>query len=129
MRGIKRMQRILKGKRASTMIETLVAFLVIVIMALMFSKVITVASNLLISTKKNIDGYEQYNKEYYKVDRKRGLNGGLSIRVDMTRTNPLNKATEVELPLSENTIVKYYKMDDSGLTMFSFGVKGTEDND
>lgn len=129
MRGIKRMQRILKGKRASTMIETLVAFLVIVIMALMFSKVITVASNLLISTKKNIDGYEQYNKEYYKVDRKRGLNGGLSIRVDMTRTNPLNKATEVELPLSENTIVKYYKMDDSGLTMFSFGAKGTEDND
>lgn len=125
MRGIKRMQRILKGKRASTMIETLVAFLVIVIMALMFSKVITVASNLLISTKKNIDGYERYNMEYYKVGSKDALKGSLSISVDMIRTDSLNKATEVELPLSENTIVKYYKMDDSGLTMFSFGVKGT----
>ena len=52
-------------KSGTTMIETLVAFLVVVLMIAMFSKVVSVSVHMLNSTRKVMADTEEFNKNYY----------------------------------------------------------------
>ena len=61
-------RKIQENKDGSTMIETLVAFLVVVLVILMFSKVVSVSSQVLNRTRQIMKENEAFNAEYYKLD-------------------------------------------------------------
>ena len=114
---------ILNEHKGSTMVETLVAFLVVVTMALMFSKVITVSANLLVSTQKIIDRNEEFNAYYYKISsdkNKPDTERKIALVLDQELTESSSNASPIEIQLME-TKFKYCSFAEE--TMYFFDNK------
>ena len=77
----------------STMIETLVGFLVVVMMMLMFSKVVSVSVHMLNSTQTVIDKSELFNeKVYLKNNTWKTACMDIFYTIDTKKTNTKNGA-------------------------------------
>ncbi|QNM06127.1 type IV pilus modification PilV family protein [Qiania dongpingensis] len=107
----------------STMVEVLVAFLIVMIMVVMFSKVIAVSADMLKRSRQMTARYETFNENYYKTEniKRRSAVGGLTLRlsVDTEKTASGNKAKEASLELSK-TGLQVYTDTETGLKMYSF---------
>lgn len=109
----------------STMIETLVGFLVVVMMMLMFSKVVSVSVHMLNSTQTVIDKSELFNEKVY-LKNNTWKTAGMDIfyTIDTKKTNTKNGAKEIKLKhyLIDTGVKYYYDMYDTRLKIFSFYV-------
>lgn len=106
------------------MIETLVAFLVVVLMIAMFSKVVSVSVHMLNSSRKVMDNTETFNENYYtyaNLNSMKTSSMDLYLETNMEKTNVLNGASEVKLELSRKSGLNY-NVDDwgTGFVMYSF---------
>lgn len=98
---MKRRKRQRSTKDGTTMVEVLVAFLVVMIMMAMFSKVVTASVDLLKKSRENIERTEAFNEQYYKTgtQEKQNAVGSIALEVD-PKTSGYNRADPISLPLS-----------------------------
>ncbi|MCD2492422.1 hypothetical protein LQE92_07215 [Lacrimispora sp. NSJ-141] len=113
----------------STMVEVLVAFLIVMIMVVMFSKVIAVSADMLKRSQQMTARYETFNENYYKTEnrKRRSEIGGLTLRlsVDTEKTAAGNKAKGASLELPK-TGLQVYTDTETGLKMYSFQSQESE---
>lgn len=113
-------------KSGTTMIETLVAFLVVVLMIAMFSKVVSVSVHMLNSSRKVIEKTEAFNRNYYTCENLNNMKTSsmdLYLEVNTEQTNVLNGASEVKLKLSKESVFNYNMSDwGTGFAMYTFHV-------
>lgn len=102
------------------MVEVLVAFLVVMIMMAMFSKVVTASVSLLNKSRENIERTEVFNEEYYKAASQSAqvTAGTVALVVDMDKTSNYNRADQISLKLSGD--LQYYIFND--IKRYSFKV-------
>ena len=107
-------------KDGTTMVEVLVAFLVVMIMMAMFSKVVTASVSLLNKSRENIERTEVFNEEYYKAASQSAqvTAGTVALVVDMDKTSNYNRADQISLKLSGD--LQYYIFND--IKRYSFKV-------
>lgn len=118
----KRKKRRTMGKAGTTMVEVLVAFLVVMIMMGMFAKCVQVSSNMLTKTKAAFDRVEAFDEEYYKTsarDERKSVSGEISISVDTQKTDSVNHVKDAKLKLGLGEFV-LYEDDAAGMKRYSF---------
>ena len=111
-----------KKNDGTTMVEVLVAFLVVMIMVGMFSKVVTVSTHLLGQAKDTITKTEEFDRIYYKKTTvKTTVKTELKIVPDDSRTN----VKDVELEIKNGEYQQY--ADPGGITRYSFGIAESQE--
>ena len=115
-------RKIQENKDGSTMIETLVAFLVVVLVILMFSKVVSVSSQVLNRTRQIMKENEAFNAEYYKLDSSGKGTRRTPVKSDVVlfEADEDGKKTGEEISLGKDSGMKYYT--DGKRYMYSFKV-------
>lgn len=115
-----------KDKSGTTMVEVLVAFLVVVLMMGMFSKIVTVSGNLLTRSRQTIQKTEDFDQNYYKTAEraKRGAvsNSALSLSIS-DKTSTKNTADEVSIDLTRGQLTLYSDAE-SGYQRYSVAITG-----
>ena len=61
------------NRRGSSMVEVLVAFVIVLVTVLSFMKVVRVSSRFLVRSQNAVEAYEMLNEDYYKKDSPRTL--------------------------------------------------------
>ena len=115
-------RKIQENKDGSTMIETLVAFLVVVLVILMFSKVVSVSSQVLNRTRQIMKENEAFNAEYYKLDSSGKGTRRTPVKSDVVlfEADKDGKKTGEEISLGKDSGMQYYT--DGKRYMYSFKV-------
>ena len=115
-------RKIQENKDGSTMIETLVAFLVVVLVILMFSKVVSVSSQVLNRTRQIMKENEAFNAEYYKLDSSGKGTRRTPVKSDVVlfEADEDGKKTGEEISLGKDSGMQYYT--DGKTYMYSFKV-------
>ena len=103
-------RKIQENKDGSTMIETLVAFLVVVLVILMFSKVVSVSSQVLNRTRQIMKENEAFNAEYYKLDSSGKGTRRTPVKSDFVlfEADEDGKKTGEEISLGKDSGMQYY---------------------
>ena len=103
-------RKIQENKDGSTMIETLVAFLVVVLVILMFSKVVSVSSQVLNRTRQIMKENEAFNAEYYKLDSSGKGTRRTPVKSDVVlfEADEDGKKTGEEISLGKDSGMQYY---------------------
>ena len=103
-------RKIQENKDGSTMIETLVAFLVVVLVILMFSKVVSVSSQVLNRTRQIMKENEAFNAEYYKLDSSGKGTRRTPVKSDFVlfEADEDGKKTGEEISLGKDSGMHYY---------------------
>lgn len=127
MSGSRRCDEMMKNRKSgTTMIETLVAFLVVVLITAMFSKVVSVSVHMLNSSRKVLANTEKFNEQYYKYENLNNMKTSsmdLYLEIDKEQATVLNGASYVELNLSRESGLKYNVNDwGTGFVMYTFEV-------
>ena len=113
----KKIRRAGISKDGTTMVEVLVAFLVVMLMMAMFSKVVTTSVDLLKRSRENITKTESFNEEFYKsgVRSATSETEAVVLSIDNSKTSVYNKAMDVSLMLggglktyTSNGVTRYY---------------------
>lgn len=116
-------------KSGTTMIETLVAFLVVVLIIGMFSKVVSVSVHMLNSSRKVLANTEKFNEHYYKYENLKNMKTSsmdLYLEIDKEQATVLNGASYVKLNLSRESGMKYNVNEwGTGFVMYTFKVPET----
>ncbi|MDD3403022.1 MAG: hypothetical protein PHQ72_06665 [Hespellia sp.] len=113
----------IKEKDGTTMIEVLVAFVVVVLMMATFSKIVTVSVNLLSKSRQTIEKTEAFDKNYYKTAERanrKTVSKSLSLSVS-DKTSAKNHADKVTIALAYGAL-KLYSDSESGYQRYSVAV-------
>lgn len=110
-------------KSGTTMVEVLVAFLVVMLMMGMFSKVVSTAVQLFNRSRTNIERTEQFSQEYYRSDSNPDKIQGaeLHLQLDVDKTDVRNKASYIQLQLKSGYL-QVYTSNSLDLKRFSIGI-------
>lgn len=108
-----------KNHDGSTMIETLVGFLVVVLVIGMFTQVVTVSTKVLNSTRRVMKENQEFNAEYYKTENiEKRQEVASEIRLCVTDKD--GNKTGDEVSLGTSTGLQVYT--DGKRTMYSFKI-------
>lgn len=113
----------LKDKQGTTMIEVLVAVIVVLLVTATFSNVISASTKMLSSSMDIIAETESFNKEYYRTEKyehRKQTTGRLSLSVDMDKTKDVT-AEGKTLALNEKSEIVYWD-EPSGYDMYAVNV-------
>lgn len=113
----------LKDKQGTTMIEVLVAVIVVLLVTATFSNVISASTKMLSSSMDIIAETENFNKEYYRTEKyehRKQTTGRLSLSVDMDKTKDVT-AEGKTLALNEKSEIVYWD-EPSGYDMYAVNV-------
>ena len=109
------------GKDGTTMVEVLVAFIVVMIMLLSFTKIVMVASNMLIRSQDAINRQERFNAAYYRLDNAdqfRNVSEGISFSLIRTDVEG-NSLSAGGLELGK-TVLKKFTDAETGMSCYRF---------
>lgn len=107
------------NRDGSTMIETLVGFLVVVLVIGMFTQVVTVSTKVFNSTRRVMKENQEFNAQYYKtenIEKRQQTASEISLCV----TDKDGNKTGDEVLLGTSTGLQVYT--DGKRTMYSFKV-------
>lgn len=116
---MKMIKRVCSSRNGSTMIETLVAFAVIMSMIAMFTKTVMVASRILVSTQNTITNMETFSENYYK---KRSRDDKAAIEISLVEND--NQGNVILKRKSSSTLghpyLGFYQDGSTGWRMYSY---------
>lgn len=106
----------IKSREGSTMIEVLVAIIVVVLMVGMFGTTTTLAIDFLVKTRTTLESQQVFFEEYRKTTpsgETATFAGKFILKADMTKNqNSMNASTDAkEIPLTETLELKSYRSD------------------
>lgn len=118
--------KILTGKKGTTMAEVLVAFLVVMLMMALFSRVVVASLDLMKKAQTQISKTEKFNEKYYMtVEREKRLpvdDGNITLVLDVEKTSPSNLLpSALSIPLSKSRVLLYSDSEDTQLSRYSVG--------
>ena len=120
-----KIRRQLEQRQGTTMIEVLVAVVVVLLITVMFSRVVTVSVRMFRSSVNMMDETEEFNREYYKTanygSRPQSADH-LVLTVDMAKTQDAT-ASGASLALNNNSRSVYWK-EASGYDMYAVSIGG-----
>lgn len=120
---MKKMKRKTVGNAGSSMVEVLVAFLVVMIMMAMFSKVVAVSVDFYRRSHSAIERTEQFNEKYYKTAERANradVAGTLSLELDTEKTSVENRPSgEVKIALPKGRLQKYKDTAETKMSRYS----------
>lgn len=108
-------------RKGTTMVEVLVAFIVVMIMLLLFTRIVTVSAGMLRRSQETINRSETFNANYYKLENAgRFQNAGEGIEYTLVRTDA--EGNELgEAPVKLDHIILQKMTDaESGMSRFKF---------
>lgn len=112
----------LKKKDGTSMIEVLVAFMIVMIMLSMFTKIVSVSANVLNRSRSTIARTENFNEMYYRTDKRSDrkiIADSFSLGLDTINTKSQNKAEDVRIEL-ENVCLRQYTDDTNKIIRYLF---------
>ncbi|MCH1983059.1 hypothetical protein MCG98_10830 [Ruminococcus sp. OA3] len=135
----KNIKKYAKGNRynsGSTMVEVLVAFMVVMLMIVLFTKILVISGNMLKRSHETIEKTETFNARYYqteKQDERKKIDGlTFELQVDLRKgkTHQNNQASAARLLLESASLQLYLDSDGAdpsaskdkgtGLKLYSF---------
>ena len=114
-----------KDRRGTTMIEVLVALVVVLFITMVFSRVVTSSVRMLSMATETISETEKFNEEYYKsvnYNNRAAKAGNLKLVVDKDKTQD-NTAQESTLNLNNECKMVFWAAD-NGYSMYAVAPKG-----
>lgn len=120
---MRKLFRCFKAKDGTTMIEVLVAVIVVLLVTATFSHIISVSTKLFGASMDIIDETEEFNRDYYKTanyEARTYTAGRLSLVVDMDKTKDAT-ASGKTLALNENSGIVYWA-EPGGYDMYAVSV-------
>lgn len=112
------------------MVEVLVAFLLVMIMVVSFSKTVTVCVNLFGKSRQIIEATERFNAAYYstygQASRQSTNSGVLNLYLDKVKTAPENTLSDVSIALPEADLM-VYRDAETGLSRYTVVTKTISD--
>lgn len=130
-----RIKKKLSANTGTSMIEVLVAFLVVMLMMAMFSKVVMVSVDLLERSRKTMARAEQFNETYYQTEtikKRETMGAGVILAVDSEKTDAKNKALAADLPLAKVQLkkcqIELSDPDVRSMVRYSFGSLAEQEN-
>ena len=104
----------ISDNRGMTMVEILVAFVILIFMLTAFYGIVKFSSNMLTEAVDNKERTQSYKECFYK-ENKEGLNktditpagATFSLNVNMTKTDASNNASAASVALDHMAVVKY----------------------
>lgn len=124
----KKEKRRSSGKAGTTMVEVLIAFLIVMIMMVLFARVMLVAIDILEKSKSTIKRTEAFNETYYKTEAqadRQDVPGDLVLSVDLESTDANNRAKDASMILERGKL-KVYQDAETGMKRYSFYVMKEE---
>lgn len=116
----RKIKLIKKSRKGTTMVEVLVAFLVVMLMMGMFSKVVTASAGLLKRAGENIKKTEDFGREYLTINAQasRVSEGKIQLKLDSEATAIQNRAVDISLGLNGELQSYVY----NNMTRYSFEI-------
>ena len=115
------------------MVEVLVAFMVVMVMIVLFTKVLVISGNMLNRSHKIIEKTETFNARYYQTEKQEerkkidGLTFELQVDLQKGKTHQNNQASETRFLLESVKLQRYLDSEVSesedqgtGFEMYSF---------
>ena len=103
--------RIKRNNSGTTMVEILVAFVILVMATGAFYGMIKFSTNMLMRSTENFERISEYKQQFYTKDKsgltKTDITGTFNLTVNTTRTNAANNATAATVCLTHMKVVKY----------------------
>lgn len=109
----------MKSCKGSTMIEVLIAIIVVVLMVGMFGTTTTLAIDFLVKTRTEMEEQQAFFAEYRKISppgEVRTFANGFTLKADMSKNqNSMNASTDPrEIPMAEALELESYRSEISG---------------
>lgn len=126
---MKNLLNVQKSKSGTTMVEVLVAFMVVMIMVVMFGKAVNISASLLVRSNQTIQRTQSFDEEYYKLSPNGAtstLTNKIQLSVDMNKTNRANQAASTRFELKEVSLFSYKDVN-TGMTRYSFDSRDREE--
>lgn len=130
---IKKHTKVNRKSSGSTMVEVLVAFMVVMVMIVLFTKVLVISGNMLNRSHKIIEKTETFNARYYQTEKQEerkkidGLTFELQVDLRKGKTHQNNQASETRFLLESVKLQRYLDSEVSesedqgtGFEMYSF---------
>lgn len=119
------------AKAGTSMVEVLVAFLVVMLMMAMFTKVVSVSVGFLQRSRKTIEASESFDEKYYRTDERQNrkkIAEELVLSVDTKKTSSNNNPKAASLGLEKGSLLKY-EDGDTNIVRYSIGIENAEDSE
>ena len=104
----------------TSMVEVMIAFLIVMLLMAMFTKVVTTSISLLNRSKSTIEKTEAFDEKYYQTEERKTrkvVSEDISLVLDKEKTSTNNtKVRDLTIALPKGKIQKY---DDAGGTKMS----------
>lgn len=115
----------MKSDKGSTMIEILVAIVVVVLMVGMFGTTTTLAIDFLVKTRTSLENQQAFFAEYRKTTPPGDIEtfaDGFKMKANMAKNqNSMNASTDTkEIPLAEALDLKSYRSDTLGEIIYYY---------
>lgn len=128
---MKKIRQLLRAKKGTSMVEVMVAFLIIVLMVALFGKVVTLSMDIFQKSRSMTEKMEFFNAEYYKKDQQ-GEKTRISGELSLTEQKE-NQSEGVSIPLPQGKLKKYTQ-DTQGFTRYFIEIipqteNGVEENE
>lgn len=114
-------KKIFREKKGTSMVEVLVAFIIVLLMTTMFGKVVTASVRILQQSRTAIERDEEFEAKYYQTseqdeDKRVPVCKSFTLSVNTEETDRRNQAKESSLAMEQGELRKYEYVDDKGNT-------------
>lgn len=125
------MEKKKNGKKAaragSSMVEVLVAFLVVMLMMALFARAVTASVQLLSRSKATVEKTESFNEKYYMTAeraKREDVSTSLALVLDKDKTSSNNTGSgTITLALPKGKLQKYT---DNEMTRYSISIEASD---
>lgn len=117
----------------TSMVEVMIAFLVVMLMMAMFTKIVTTSISLLNRSRSTIERTEEFDAKYYQTEERKKrevVSEDISLELDKEKTSANNtKVRELTIELPKGKIQKYEDSDGTKMSRYSVYVEPEEPED
>lgn len=114
----------------TSMVEVMIAFLIVMLLMAMFTKVVTTSISLLNRSKSTIEKTEAFDEKYYQTEerkKRKVVSEDISLVLDKEKTSTNNtKVRDLTIDLPKGKMQKYEDTDDTKMSRYSIYVETEE---
>lgn len=124
-----KIKKVIGEKAGTSMVELLVAFIIVMLMTTMFSQIISASVRMLQQSRTIIERNEAFEEKYYQTsertqDKREPICESFQFSVDTEKTDRRNQAKEATLTLKQGELRKYvYTQEDGNTSITRYSIE------